>query len=131
MNSRKPQKRKRGTNPMTEGDVRLAKAVKPKVITETKQDGRTVTKRVWISMDAPIPKLTAEGNAEDIPTFVYEPQNMSPPAETSSDLPETTNTYRVSLYLSKINIYLLVAILRNKRILFSNMSTEWMNFSQP
>jgi hypothetical protein len=86
---------------MTEGDVRLAQAVKPKVITETKQDGRTVTKRVWISMDAPTPKLTTEGNAEETPTVGYEPQNMSPPAETSSPLPGRSNTYRVSLYTSQ------------------------------
>jgi hypothetical protein len=106
MNSRKTPKRKRGTNPMVEGDVRLAQTVRPILTKETKKDGSTVTKRTWISMDTPTPNITTEAtpmlttdpNAED--TQGYEPHNMNQPVDTSPPPPGRPHTYRVSLYMS-------------------------------
>lgn len=128
MNSRKSHKRKRGNNPILEGDVRLAEAVTPKTITETKNDGSIVTKKVWISLDTPSTNLTAEANAVDMPPALeVEPENMSPPENMSTPIPERTHTYRVSIYQIKLSI-LINSVHRNKKIIFSNMSTVWMSF---
>lgn len=89
--SKKIGKRKRGEGPRMEGDVRLATVVTPKTIYKTKKDGSTVAEKVWVSLDTPTPKVTAVENLQQIPSS-DEPVDMSSPP------PETSRSYRVSIY---------------------------------
>ncbi|KAF8801050.1 hypothetical protein BYT27DRAFT_7216408 [Phlegmacium glaucopus] len=77
----KGHKRKRGRNPMVEGDTDLAKAVTCQTISETQIDGTTVQKWVWVSMDTPKGTLTAIEKEREVPAIEYEPAHMSPPTE--------------------------------------------------
>ena len=87
---KKTRKRKRETNPRIDGDISCANVVTYKTITETKQDGTTVERRVMVSMDLPSKGSTSVELSEE--TFVnnYEPENMSPP-------PVRLNRYRVGV----------------------------------
>ncbi|KAF8805303.1 hypothetical protein BYT27DRAFT_7224958 [Phlegmacium glaucopus] len=88
MSSHKGHKRKRGKNPMIEGDPDLAQAVTRQTISETHSDGTTVQRRVWVSIDAPTDKVTTVEKEVEVPTMDYEPAHISPPPT------EGTHSYR-------------------------------------
>ena len=58
MNAQKSHKRKRGKQPIVNGDIHSAQVVTHMKITETNDDGITLTKQVLVSLDSP--KKTAE-----------------------------------------------------------------------
>jgi hypothetical protein len=94
MNTRKFNKRKRGKGPMLDGDVTSAQVVTSQTISETRKDGSTVLKRVWVSLDTPHQNLTAVENPAQMPGFDEEPGDMpSPPTD-------QTNKYQVSVHTS-------------------------------
>jgi hypothetical protein len=102
MSSHKGHKRKRGKNPMIEGDPDLAQAVTRQTISETRSDGTTVQRRVWVSIDAPTDKATTVEKEVEVPTMDYEPAHISPPPT------EGTHSYRVCIYLnqaSRIHVF--------------------------
>jgi hypothetical protein len=79
---------------MLDGDVDSAQVVTPQTIPETKKDGSTVFKRVWVSLDTSNPNLTAMENDAEIPGFEDEPGDMpSPPTD-------RTNKYQVCINLN-------------------------------
>jgi hypothetical protein len=98
----KNKKRKRGNNPILDGDVRLAHSVRPQVVTKTKKDGSIVKNRVWISMDNPPPNVTAtsDSNTTNMPASdsEYDENNTFLPEEDSNPQPGRTQNSRVSLY---------------------------------
>lgn len=92
MSNKRPTKRRKG--PLKVGDIELAKVVTPKIIYETKKDGTVVSKKVWISLDAPTPtpKIpTVEESSEMDYGPIDEPFDVSPP-------PERTHASQVSNY---------------------------------
>jgi hypothetical protein len=79
---------------MVDGDTDLAEAVTHKTILETRNDGRTVSKRVWIPIDSPSEKITTVEKPADMPRMDCEPANVSPP-------PERTHPHRVGIQLKE------------------------------
>lgn len=78
---------------MIDGDVDSAQVVTQRTITETKHDGSTVKKQVWVSLDKPGEKSTAVEKVPERPPFDYEP--VYEPADMSS--PQRTNKSQVSI----------------------------------
>jgi KDZ transposase family protein len=109
MNTKKNNKRKRGRPDMIDGDVDSAPVVTERTITEIKQDGRTVTKRVWVSLDIPQETLTAVRNTPETSPFEFdpvyepaeEPANMSPPPRTNKP---QVSIYRVRIKSNKLHL---------------------------
>lgn len=90
MSNKRPTKRRKG--PLKVGDIELAKVVTPKTIYETKKDGTVVSKKVWISLDTPTPKIpTVEESSGLDYGPIDEPFDVSPP-------PERTHASQVSNY---------------------------------
>lgn len=102
---------------MADGDVKLASAVTPEWVTETRKDGSTYQKQILISMDTLMERGTSQSNTQNIqqkaPTSLekgqkekepemprmnfepdYEPVDMD-----HSPAPEQTRTYRVGFKL--------------------------------
>jgi len=97
MNAQKSHKRKRGKQPMVDGDINSAQAVMHMKITKTNNDGTTLTKHILVSLDSP--KKTTSSCAEtggEIPVIDYEMDNLSPPP------PETTAGNRVCKFMNKV-----------------------------
>ena len=97
MNSKNTHKRKRGNNPMVDGDVSSAKFVTHKTITETRKDGTMGTKRVLVSLDTPSKVSTPDEIPAGDFSYNYEPENYSPPPT------NRTKTYRVGTYYNHIS----------------------------
>ena len=51
--AQKSHKQKRGKQPIVDGDINSAQAVMPMKITETNNDGTTLTKCILVSLDSP------------------------------------------------------------------------------
>ena len=81
---------------MIDGEIDSALVVTPETIYETRKDGTTVTKQVWVSLDTPIPKVTAEERRAEMPALEYMP-DIEP--DNSSPQPETTRRYQVGIYV--------------------------------
>jgi len=78
MNAQKSHKRKRGKQPIVDGDINSAQAVTHMKITETNDDGTTFTKRILVSLDSP--KKTTSSCAEtggEILVVDYEMDNVT------------------------------------------------------
>ncbi|KAF8814632.1 hypothetical protein BYT27DRAFT_7249671 [Phlegmacium glaucopus] len=104
MNSHKTYKCKRGKEPMVNGDTDSMQTVTQKTILETRNDGTTVSKRVWVSLDRPSEKMATEANQAEMPPMDYKPANMSPP-------PERRHSYRtqkdyIQQYVNRIDEFL-------------------------
>ena len=78
---------------MIDGDISSASVITYKTITETQNDGTTITKRVKIALDSPSNVSTAIGTPADDNLFDFEPANTPPPQE------ESPNQSRVSFTL--------------------------------
>jgi hypothetical protein len=108
MSSKKTHKRKRGNNPMIDGDLSSARFVTFETITETRKDGTMGTKRVMVSLDTPSIVSTTSNisTTDEIPaedfSYNHEPENNSPPPSTSK------NTYRVGKFYNHISLFLIL-----------------------
>lgn len=89
----KNNKRKRGRPAMIDGEVDSATVVTQRTITETNNDGTTITRRVWVSLDTPKEKQTTVEKTPERPTFEFEP--VYEPADMST--PQKVNKSQVSL----------------------------------
>jgi hypothetical protein len=81
---KKSVKRKRGREPLVDGELDSSEAVTHTRMAVTQDDGTVVMKHVLESLDTPPQRLTAEPNQVEIPPSVdnanYEQiQDMSPP----------------------------------------------------
>jgi hypothetical protein len=77
MKATQNRKRKRGKNPMVDGDIRSATAVTHKNITETKEDGTTVTRRILVSLDRPCDPLPALTPRSEVPFIEHEVEDIT------------------------------------------------------
>lgn len=79
---------------MIDGDIDSAPVVTSKTILETRKDGSTVPKKIWVPLDIPNSTSAAVEKPADMSGFEYEPVDMStPPPETTK-----TKTYQVNIY---------------------------------
>ena len=99
MNAQKSHKRKRGKQPIVDGDIHSAQVVTRMKITETNNDGTTFTKWVLVSLDSL--KKTAETGGE-VPVVDYGMDNLSPPP------PDTTARNRVCKFMNKVFVLMTV-----------------------
>jgi hypothetical protein len=93
---KKSQKRKRGKQPMVDGEPDSAQVVTHKQITVISDDGTMVKKKVLESLDTPAPSAAAEPKAPEIPPTDHEMDNMSPQ-------PEPIKIYRVGIFVTGMN----------------------------
>lgn len=99
MSNQKTNKRKR-KGPMIDGEIDSALTVTPKTISETKKDGTTVTKQVWVSLDKPKvtqARITVVEQQADLPALGYDPGDNIP-----SPQQDGTRTYQVRIMHSII-----------------------------
>jgi hypothetical protein len=93
MSTKRNNKRKR-KGPMIDGEIDSALTVTPKTISETKEDGTTVTKQIWVSLDKPQVtqrRATVVEEQADIPAVGYDPDDIPSPQQ------EGTRTYQVRI----------------------------------
>ena len=76
---------------MVDGEVESALVVTPKTINETKKDGTTVKKKVWVSLGMPSSSSTTVENHPQSPIMDYEPVDIGSPQ------PEKRNKYQASI----------------------------------
>jgi hypothetical protein len=125
MSTKRNNKRKR-KGPMIDGEIDSALTVTPKTISETKEDGTTVTKQIWVSLDKPHVtqrRATVVEEQADIPAVGYDPDDIPLPQQ------EGTRTYQVRIYYILSNSISLIYLLptRHKGIIYGNTWTEWKN----
>jgi hypothetical protein len=94
---KKSQKRKRGRQPMVDGEIESAKTVTHTKVTVINDDGTISVNQVLESLDNPrkLPPDPKRPERDDIPIMDYDMHNLnniSPP-------PERTKTYRVRINL--------------------------------
>ena len=90
MNTKNINKQKRGKGPMIDGEIDSAPVVMSKTIYETKKDGTTVSKKIWVPLDTPKSTSSAVEKPVEMSGFEYEPVDMS------TSHPESTKTYKVN-----------------------------------
>lgn len=99
MNSKKSNKRKRGKAPLVDGDAESAQAVTHRTLTETRDDGSTVTQRVLISLDPPPELATTKDMPVDLTDINYEMDSLSPLPGVSPAPEDRRNSNRVRILL--------------------------------
>lgn len=89
------QKRKRGKDPLIDGEPESAQVVTHTTIKVTLNDGSTSSQRVLVPLDAPSPPMNRVDHIQDFSDIAYDFEHESSP-------PERRKTDRV-LYLSRNN----------------------------
>jgi hypothetical protein len=87
---KKSQKRKRGKQPLVDGQPDSAQVVTHSKIRVMGDDGTMVMKKILESLDTPTHALSAEPKDPDMPPIDYEMGNISPQ-------PVPVKTYRVGI----------------------------------
>jgi hypothetical protein len=74
-------KRKRGKDPLIDGEPDSAQVVTHTTVKVTLNDGSTSSTRVLVPLDAPSPPITTMDQMQDISDITYDIEHESPPPD--------------------------------------------------
>jgi hypothetical protein len=99
LHPKKTQKRKRGRNPIVDGELDSARAVTHTKVTVINDDGTVDVKRVIESLDTPKPTSIPNPKRPEMPDQDYE---MDYEIDNMSSAPNHRKAYRVGIFYIKL-----------------------------